>query len=69
MNQRAVIAQAVERHIGNVEATGSSPVNSLTKAGWKYFNLLFYFIINFTYLFGYLLTTKKFNYISIIYFS
>ena len=28
MNQRAVIAQAVERHIGNVEATGSSPVNS-----------------------------------------
>ena len=28
---QAAIAQAVERHIGNVEVTGSTPVSSLLK--------------------------------------
>ena len=31
--QHADIAQAVERHIGNVEVTGSTPVISLNSEG------------------------------------
>lgn len=34
---QAAIAQVVERHIGNVEVTGSTPVISFTTPGREFF--------------------------------